>query len=396
VKKAILFLIVLLIVSTTSVNQSFAHPDTSPPTLNSQAAIVIESKTGRVLYEKDPNTPMYPASLTKIATAIYAIEKGNIEETVTVSKKASNTGGSSVYLDEGEQVSIKKLIQGLLINSGNDAGVAIGEHMSGSMDQFSSDINNYLTNVIGVQNTHFENPHGLFDPAHVTTAADMAKITQYAMNNQLFRGIFGTKELEWDGQSWDSTLFTHHKLMRERPYEGITGGKTGFVNESGFTLATTAEREDLSLIVITLNSNLNSEAYNDTINLLDYAFDNYQTSSILEGKTFMADEQEYKAGKKLYFTHSQDDQVRQEVTDNGTLEIINQDDIAIASFPLENIKKETNMMNSLNKIAREEQKNTKTKEPFEIHFTEIVIYGLLTVFIIIIVILQTRKTFFSS
>src|SRR5699024_9652840 len=111
------------------------------------------------------------------------------------------------------------------------------------------------------------------------------------------------KELEWDGQSWDSTLFTHHKLMRERPYEGITGGKTGFVNESGFTLATTAEREDLSLIVITLNSNLKSEAYNDTIKLLDYAFDNFQTSSISEGKTFMADEQEYEVGKKIYYTH---------------------------------------------------------------------------------------------
>src|SRR5690625_144346 len=120
--------------------------------------------------------------------------------------------------------------------------------MSGSMDQFSSDINNYLTNKIGVQNTHFENSHGLFDSDHVTTAADMAKITQYAMKNKLFSEIFGTKELEWEGQSWDTTLFTHHKLMRERPYEGITGGKTGFVNESGFTLATTAEREDLGLI----------------------------------------------------------------------------------------------------------------------------------------------------
>src|SRR5690625_7105887 len=88
---------------------------------------------------------MYPASLTKIATAIYALEQSNIDETVKVSQKASNTGGSSVYLEKEEQVTIKKLIQGLLINSGNDAGVAIAEHMSGSMDQFSSDINNYLT-----------------------------------------------------------------------------------------------------------------------------------------------------------------------------------------------------------------------------------------------------------
>src|SRR5690625_2742301 len=263
VRKAILFFIILVIINTISSNQTFGHPDISPPKLNSEAAIVIESSTGKVLYEQASNTHMYPASLTKIATAIYAIEKGDIEETVTVSKKASNTGGSSVYLEEGEQVTIKKLIQGLLINSGNDAGVAIAEHLSGSMDQFSFDINEYLKDVVGVQNTHFENSHGLFDPDHVTTATDMSKVTKYAMNNKLFMEIYGTKELEWDGQSWDTTLFTHHKLLREKPYEGITGGKTGFVNESGFTLATTAERENLSLIVITLNSNLKSEAYND-------------------------------------------------------------------------------------------------------------------------------------
>ena len=395
VRRTILFLLVIVSISTTSTNQAFGHPDTSPPTLNSESAIVIESNTGKVLYEKDPDTQMYPASLTKIATAIYALEQSNIDETVKVSQKASNTGGSSVYLEKEEQVTIKKLIQGLLINSGNDAGVAIAEHMSGSMDQFSSDINNYLTNKIGVQNTHFENSHGLFDSDHVTTAADMAKITQYAMKNKLFREIFGTKELEWEGQSWDTILFTHHKLMRERPYEGITGGKTGFVNESGFTLATTAEREDLSLIVITMKSTSSSDAYNDTMNLLDYAFDNFKTTSISEGTIFMLGEQEYKTDKKLYYTHSQDDKVSQKITDNGTLEIINQDDIVIASFSLENIKKETSMMNPSYKIIKEEQKNEKTNKPFEIHFITIAIGSLLIVFISIIFIFQTTKTFLS-
>src|SRR5690625_5694469 len=114
---------------------------------------------------------MYPASLTKIASAIYAIDKGNIEELVTVSQKARDTGGSKVYLEEGEQVTLKKLIQGLLINSGNDAGVAIAEHLSGSVEQLSADINKYFKNVIGIKDTHFKNPHGLFNPKHVTTAA---------------------------------------------------------------------------------------------------------------------------------------------------------------------------------------------------------------------------------
>ncbi|GAB3797637.1 hypothetical protein GCM10028868_19200 [Virgibacillus kimchii] len=148
--------------------------------------------------------------MTKIATAIFAIENGDLDDLVTVSSYARNTEGSSVYLEEGETVPLKKLIQGLMINSGNDAGVAIAEHMSGSVEQFSSDLNEYLQENVGVQHTNFENPHGLFDPNHVTTAEDLANITLYAMGNELFREINNTKELNWEGESWDTTLYNHH------------------------------------------------------------------------------------------------------------------------------------------------------------------------------------------
>lgn len=127
-RRVIYFLIIIVITSTLFTNQTFGHEITSPPTLISESAIVIESQTGKVLYEKDAYSKMYPASLTKIATAIYAIENGDLEETVTVSEKARNTEGTRVYLEEGERITLKKLIQGLLINSGNDAGVAIAEH----------------------------------------------------------------------------------------------------------------------------------------------------------------------------------------------------------------------------------------------------------------------------
>jgi len=337
VKKTLLFIYIIVVVNLIVSKQTYGHSNTSPPTLLSESAIVIDAKTGTVIYEKKSDTKMYPASLTKIATAIYAIENGNVEEIVTVSKDARNTEGSKVYLEEGEQVTLMKLIQGLLINSGNDAGVAIAEQLSGSVEQFSSDINEYLTNVIGLKDTHFENPHGLFDPDHVTTAADLAKVTQYAINNELFRETFGTVELEWTGESWDTTLITHHQLMREITYEGITGGKTGFVRKSGFTLATTAERESLSLIVITMKTNFKSEMYNDTINLLDYAFDNFQTSSISKGTVFDVDKREYKTPENLYYTHTLDEEVKMEVRNDGILEIMNQDDIIIESFPLEEI-----------------------------------------------------------
>ncbi|MEN1970117.1 D-alanyl-D-alanine carboxypeptidase family protein [Lentibacillus sp. N15] len=300
-KKLLLIITTVVIINPLFGTKTFA--DSFSPTVLSEAAIMVDAKTGSVLYQKNANDKMYPASLTKIATAIYAIETGNLDDVVTVSLKAKNTEGTKVYLEKGEQVTLKKLLQGLLINSGNDAGVAIAEHLSGSVEQFSDDINDYLKNVIGVHNTHYENPHGLFDPDHVTTAGDLAKITQYAMKNEVFREIFGTKKLNWDGETWQTTLYTHHKLLRERPYKGVTGGKTGFIDQSGFNLTTTAERKNLSLIVITLNSKLQSVAYNDTVNLLNYGFNNFETSSIFKGMTFTIRGQKFIVPKMLSYTY---------------------------------------------------------------------------------------------
>ncbi|WP_053072019.1 D-alanyl-D-alanine carboxypeptidase family protein [Ornithinibacillus contaminans] len=313
---------------------TFGHSNTSPPSLNSEAAIIIEAKSGAVIYEENSNAKMYPASLTKIATAIYAIENGNLDEVVTVSENARGTVGSSVYLEEGEKITLLQLVQGLLVNSGNDAGVAIAEHLSGSTERFSHDINEYLENKIGVQNTNFVNPHGLFNTDHLTTAEDLAKITQYAIENETFKEIFALKEVNWDGETWDTTLYTHHKLMREIPYEGITGGKTGFVEESGYTLATTAERDNLSLIIITLNSEHEMEAYTDTTNLLNYAFENYKTSKVSAGTTFKVENKEYQLSKDYYYTHLINEQVKFEANNSGVLNIITEENEILASTQL--------------------------------------------------------------
>ncbi|WP_052345688.1 D-alanyl-D-alanine carboxypeptidase family protein [Paucisalibacillus sp. EB02] len=259
-----------------------------PPQVESEAAILIEPKTGMVLYEKNATKKRYPASLTKIATAIYALENGNLEDVVTVSENAYRTLGSSVYLEVGEEISLKHLLEGLLINSGNDAGIAIAENLSGNVEQFSKDINNYLKKSISVRNTHFENPHGLYNPNHYTTAEDLARIIQYSMKNKEFRKLFGMIELDWDGLKWDTTLYTHHKLLREMPYPGVTGGKTGYVEEAGYTLATTAKRENLELVVITLNADQQMASYQDTMALLDYGFENF----VLKGQQVVAMDQE--------------------------------------------------------------------------------------------------------
>ncbi|MGP4108055.1 D-alanyl-D-alanine carboxypeptidase family protein [Virgibacillus sp. L01] len=343
-KKIFLYVLSIMILNSLFVSGALAKASTNPPSIDSEAAIVMDSETGSILYEKNARTSMYPASLTKIATAIYAIETDNLESTVTVSEKARNIEGTRVFLEKGEQVKLKKLVQGLLINSGNDAGVAIAEYLSGSVEQFSSDLNDYLKKEVGVQQTHFENPHGLFDPSHVTTAEDLAKITKYAMKNDIFREIFGTVELEWHGESWDTTLLKHHKLMRQViPYEGITGGKTGFVSKSGFTLATTAKRNDLSLIVITLNSNLQSNSYTDTKNLLDYGFKNFEQSAINKGATFTADGQPYKTSEKLTYTHRKGKSISKEINEDGTLEIIRRDGTVINSYQLDKIIKKEKM-----------------------------------------------------
>ncbi|WP_164670187.1 D-alanyl-D-alanine carboxypeptidase family protein [Virgibacillus doumboii] len=338
-KKFIILLAAVISLNPLLISTTHAETTTQPPSIISEAAIVIDSKTGDVLYENNAHTKMYPASLTKIATAIYAIETGDLDDIVTVSEKARNIEGTRVYLEEGERVTLKKLIQGLLINSGNDAGVAIAEHLSGSVKQFAFDINDYLKNVIGVEKTHFENPHGLFDPNHVTTAEDLAKITKYALQNDLFREIFGTVKLEWHGESWDTTLITHHKLLHQGSYEGITGGKTGFVNQSGFTLATTAKRDDLGLIVITLNTNFQSEAYKDTTNLLDYAFKNFERTSIAKGTTFKSGDQTYQTTEYLTYTHLNNKPVTKEMNADGTLDVISQSGSVINSFSLAKVEK---------------------------------------------------------
>lgn len=262
-------------------NPTFAH---ELPILNSESAVLINAKTGEVLFEKNSNTSMYPASITKIVTAILAIEEGNLEDIVTVSENARNVIGTRVYLLEGEKVPLKKLVQGLLINSGNDAGTAIAEFIDGSEEAFAERMNHFVTEQIGVSNTTFKNPHGLYHPEHKTTAIDMAKITQYAMKNNIFRGIAATKELEWIGEGWETTLYNHNKLLWR--YDGVNGVKNGFVSQSGFTLVTSAIIGDMELIAVTLKANTSENAYADTVKLLDFGFNNFEMHNIPAGSIY--------------------------------------------------------------------------------------------------------------
>lgn len=265
---------------------SLAQPKDNP-SLMSEAAILIDAKSGQVLFEKNAKKKMYPASITKIVTGIIAIEEGDLLELIQVSKKATEVGGTRVYLLENEEVKLKTLVQGLLINSGNDAGAAIAEHFAGSELGFAKIMNEFVQTKIGVTDSNFTNPHGLFNEHHYTTAYDMAKVAQYAMKNEVFKEIVATKELKWNGEGWKTTIYNHNRLLWD--YKGVTGIKNGYVSQSGFTLVTSAERDGVEVITVILNAPSSKKAYNDTMVLLNYGFKSILTKKLPSAHTLKRD-----------------------------------------------------------------------------------------------------------
>lgn len=223
----------------------------------------------------------------------------------------------------------------MLINSGNDAATAIADHLDANMEQFEKRINEYLLTKVKVKNTHFTNPHGLFDEKHYTTAKDLAMITDYALKNAIFRDIYGTKELKWEGKSWDTTLITHHLMLKgEIPYETVIGGKTGYVPESKFTLATTAQRDNMELTAIVLKGRNDKEVYNDTKNLLDYGFDQYNHTLISKSDTFHLADKYFTTGFKDILITVPKTQYQKTISKSGQLQIKNNNGEIIQSVSL--------------------------------------------------------------
>lgn len=246
----------------------------APPTLSAQAAVLMDAKTGQVLYDRNMNKKLAPASTTKIMTAIIAIESGRLDETTRVSIHAASTPGSSLNLYPGQSITLRELLTGLLLRSGNDAAVAIAEHLAGSLDAFVV-IMNQKAGSIGALHTHFRNPHGLSAPNHVSTAFDLAWITRYALNNPTFAEIVGTKEtnIEWldrKGKSHDRNLRNTNKLLWM--LEDADGVKTGTTNAAGPCLVSSATRNNQKLIAVVLHDH---SRWFDSMMLLKHGFDTY-------------------------------------------------------------------------------------------------------------------------
>jgi D-alanyl-D-alanine carboxypeptidase (penicillin-binding protein 5/6) len=246
--------------------------------LSAKSAVLMERDSGRVLYMDNCHDLQEMASTTKIMTGILAIEKGNLEGTVKVGKNASGIEGSSIWLSAGEELKLRDLLYGLMLASGNDAAVAIAEHIGGSVQNFVQMMND-KAGEIGAKNTHFANPNGLPSESHYTTAYDLALIACYAMRNPDFSRIVATKykTIPWEGHEYDRVVKNKNKILWQ--YEGGNGVKTGYTKNAGKCLVAGAERDGMQLIAVVLDD---GNMFKDCMSLLDYGFENYSNYTILE------------------------------------------------------------------------------------------------------------------
>lgn len=276
------FLMILFIFSATDLTLASASPN-----IIGGAAIVIDSNNGQMLYEKNSHQRMYPASTTKTLTAIVALENSNLSDQVKISSDACNVEGSAIGLQEGERISMEDLLYALMLNSGNDTAVAIAEHVGGSVSGFV-DLMNKKAVEIGAVDSHFNNPNGLPDPNHYSSAYDLAVIARYAMKNPEFRKIVATetRNIRRENPEAQTYLLNHNRMLWQ--YEGAIGIKTGYTDAAGQCLVTAANRQNRELIAVVLGS-VGTSIWDDARVLLDYGFVEFKSASIVDAAKYITD-----------------------------------------------------------------------------------------------------------
>lgn len=250
------------------------------PEIAAQGACLMDAATGQVLFGKNQDQQFYPASITKVMTALLVLERCRLDETVTFSENAvTNLGSGAVTLDisAGDQLTVEQALYGLLLKSANEIGNGLAEHVSGSIEAFASLMNEKAASL-GCRATNFVNPHGMPDPSHKTTPYDMCLILRAALQNDDFRRIDTTVSYQFPAvkASGERAITMGHKMMNpsdSRYYPGIIGGKTGYTQAAGNTLVTGVERDGIRLVAAVMKSS--GTHYQDTKAMLDYGFENY-------------------------------------------------------------------------------------------------------------------------
>ena len=249
------------------------------PKINSRSAVVIDRKSKAVIYGKNENVKKAMASTTKIMTAMVVIQNTNLNNTVEISKKSAGTGGSRLGLKLGDKITVKDLLYGLLLRSGNDCAVALAEYVAGSVQEFSN-LMNQNAQMLGLNNTHFITPHGLDEEEHYTTAYELAVLTDYALNNEVFAQIVNTKSYTININENTKTLNNTNELLGN--LNGVYGVKTGFTNGAGRCLVTSIKRGNLDIICVVLGADTKKDRTRDSAKLIEYTFNKYEEINISE------------------------------------------------------------------------------------------------------------------
>ncbi len=276
-KKLFLFLLLLIPINIKAYSSS------------ASSVVLMDMDSLNVIYSENMHNVRGVASISKIMTAILAIENADINNTVTIGEEITKAYGSGIYIKQGEEITLESLLYGLMLRSGNDAALAIATYVGGDVEQFV-EMMNQKAREIGMKNTTFNNPHGLDENGgNLSTAYDMAILTSYAMKNETYRKITSTKNYTVKTNMNYYSWVNKHKLLHSTKY--VTGGKTGFTDTARRTLVTTASLNNVNLVVVTLND---GDDFNDHINLFDEAFENYSNYQILKkGEIEIIDEDYY-------------------------------------------------------------------------------------------------------
>ena len=249
------------------------------PKTNSRRYIVYDRISKSMIIGKNEDVKSAMASTTKIMTTIVILEKADLNEKVTVSAKAGGTGGSRLGLKRGDKASVRDLLYGLMLRSGNDAAVALAEHVGGSVKGFA-ELMNEKAIELGLTNTHFVTPHGLDDANHYTTALELAKLTDYAMDNETFAKIVGTKSTTIYINNQSRQINNTNELLGV--LNGVVGVKTGFTNNAGRCLVTETKRNNMDIIIIVLGADTKKDRTKDSTNLIEYTFSKYKMYNLEE------------------------------------------------------------------------------------------------------------------
>lgn len=280
------------------ISSSFASP--IEPDISAEAAILIEIDSGEILYEKNANAPMYPASTTKIMTALLALEHLNLEDKITVPEDMGPADGSAMYLLPGEVFTVRELLDGLLVKSANDAAVLLARTISGDIQSFAT-LMNQRAKDIGCTNTSFVNPNGLHDPSHTISAHDMALIAREAMKNATFRELVSQVNVTLDETPqtpekryfrntnrflWSTSKIIYNNEYIPIKYEVVDGIKTGYTEEAGNCLVSSGEKNDIRVISVVFKAS-GYDVYRDSRLLLDYGFDNFEKKTLIKKDTVL-------------------------------------------------------------------------------------------------------------